>query len=120
MEEAAHQFALDVNAASPPYSFGYVLLQAEDLTEGRRFAPVVVMEFDEAPITFDSWTLMQGVLLAGDREMLAMAGIKSYATGVRGSKVFLIVPLEEAELVPGPSSHDYFGTAKQKLRWAAP
>jgi len=120
MDAAARQFALDVNAAAPPYTFEYVLLQANDLTEGGRFAPVVVMEFDEAPVTFDSWTLMQGVLLAGDREMLAMAGIQSYATGVRGLRTFLIVRLEEAELVPGPSSPDHFGTAREKLMYAAP
>src|SRR2546427_727028 len=34
MDAAARQFALDVNAAAPPYTFEYVLLQADDLTEG--------------------------------------------------------------------------------------
>lgn len=67
LEEAAHQFALDVQTASAPYSVGYALLEPKDLTEGRHLAPVVVIEFDEAPVTFDSWQVMRTFCSGGPR-----------------------------------------------------
>jgi hypothetical protein len=107
-----------VQRASAPYVVRYALLRVEDLAKGVHLAPVVVIEFADAPLSFDPWPVMQQVLLGGDRDMLAAAGIKSYAVGYRGLKEFLVARLEDAASVPGPSSDVTIAAAKRRLAFS--
>jgi hypothetical protein len=112
--EAAHQFALDVQAQSD-YSVSYALLRPKDMEQGGALGPLVALRFDNTPKSFNEWQTLQDVLLAGDRDLLEEAGIVSYALAEPPTTILLTVRLDDAENVPGPDGHDYikFGLTRK-------
>jgi hypothetical protein len=115
--DAAHQFALDVQAKAPRFSPSYGLVNPVDLKDGDQFAPLVAFDFGHTPNSFNEWQILQDVLANGDAAMLTQAGIHSYADGVNGTTLLLVVQVSDANEVPGPSAHDYLepGVTKKDL-----
>jgi len=115
IEGEAAAFAADVQAAAGR-DVTYAVLQSSDFSgkTSQSYAPMVDINFPNAPKSFSGWEPVHTALIdEGDLYDLQSVGATSHALD-SGFTLLLVVPLDDAEKVPGPNAHDVVKVALLK------
>jgi hypothetical protein len=105
LDDAAAAFALELQSTTGQ-TVRYAVIEAEDLKQGKEWAPDLVVDFPDAPKSFNGWQAWNDLLVGGGAATSLQAnGFTSYGMGVPGSTIQFAIDLDDAAKVPGPRGH---------------